>query len=83
MSVCLSGGMQETEQNIVREHTIQTKRTSNEIAKERLMTGSTGAKGSKNPPQKTFTRDEIAKMSTAQFIKNEPAINYQLQNGLL
>ena len=56
---------------------------SNEIAKERLMTGSMGAKGSKNPPQKTFTRDEIAKMSTAEFIKNEPAINYQLQNGLL
>lgn len=56
---------------------------SNEIAKERLMTGAMGSKGIKTLPQKTFTRDEIAKMSTAEFIKNEPAINYQLQNGLL
>lgn len=55
----------------------------NEIAKERLMTGSMQGSGIQNPPNKTFSRDEIAKMSTAEFIKNEPMINYQLQNGLL
>ncbi len=55
----------------------------NEIAKERLMTGSMQGSGVQNPPNKTFSRDEIAKMSTAEFIKNEPIINYQLQNGLL
>ncbi len=55
----------------------------NEIAKERLMTGSMQGSGIQNPPNKTFSRDEIAKMSTAEFIKNEPIINYQLQNGLL
>ena len=55
----------------------------NEIAKERLMTGSMQGSGIQNPPNKTFSRDEIAKMSTAEFIKNEPIINYPLQNGLL
>ena len=55
----------------------------NEIAKERLMTGSMQGSGVQNPPNKTFSRDEIAKMSTAEFIKNEPIINYQLQNVLL
>jgi len=55
----------------------------NEAAKERLIGSALGTKGSKGLPQKAFTRDEIAKMSTAEFIKNEPQINYQLQNGLL
>ena len=56
---------------------------SNEIAKSRLMTDSLRGSSLKQTPDKTFTRDEIAKMSTAEFIKNEPVINYQLQNGLL
>lgn len=56
---------------------------SNELAKERLITGALTGSGVKTPVNRTFTRDEIAKMSTAEFIKNEPAINYQLQNGLL
>lgn len=55
----------------------------NEIAKERLMTGSLNNLKVYNQPEKLFSRDEIAKMSTAEFIKNEPIINYQLQNGLL
>lgn len=55
----------------------------NEIAKERLMTGSMRGSGVQKAPEKLFSRDEIAKMSTAEFIKNEPVINYQLQNGLL
>lgn len=55
----------------------------NEIAKERLITGSMRGSGVQKAPEKLFSRDEIAKMSTAEFIKNEPMINYQLQNGLL
>lgn len=55
----------------------------NEAAKERLMSSSLGSNGVKGLPHRTFTRDEIAKMSTAEFIKHEPQINYQLQNGLL
>ncbi len=56
---------------------------SNEIAKGRLITGPLKGSKVKEPLRKIFSRDEIAKMSTAEFIKNEPAINYQLQNGLL
>ncbi len=56
---------------------------SNELAKERLITGALNGNSLKTVPGKTFTREEIAKMSTAEFIKNEPAINYQLQNGLI
>ncbi len=55
----------------------------NEIAKERLITGSMRGSGVQKSPEKLFSREEIAKMSTAEFIKNEPVINYQLQNGLL
>lgn len=58
-------------------------KSTNELAKERLITGPMMSNGGQTPPQKVFTRDEIAKMSTAEFIKNEPMINYQLQNGLL
>jgi len=58
-------------------------KNTNEIAKERLITGPIAPNGLQNAPQKVFSRDEIAKMSTAEFIKNEPIINYQLQNGLL
>lgn len=36
-----------------------------------------------NSTQKTFTREEIAKMSTSEFIKNEAAINNQIKNGLI
>ncbi len=55
----------------------------NELAKDRILTGSLGSKSGKSPLGKNFTREEIAKMSTAEFIKNEPQINYQLQNGLI
>ncbi len=55
----------------------------NESAKKRLMTGSMRGSSTQKPPEKLFSREEIAKMSTAEFIKNEPVINYQLQNGLL
>lgn len=33
--------------------------------------------------EKTFTREEIARMSTAEFLKNEAAINNQIKNGLI
>lgn len=36
-----------------------------------------------NSTQKTFTREEIARMSTSEFIKNEAAINNQIKNGLI
>ncbi len=65
------------------ENALDALKSTNELAKERLITGSMLYNGQQTPPQKVFTRDEIAKMSTAEFIKNEPAINYQLQNGLL
>lgn len=32
--------------------------------------------------KKIFTREEIGKMTTAEFIKNEAAINEQIKNGL-
>ncbi len=64
-----------------------TAEMANEAAKQRLigssLGSSSGIKGSKGLPQRAFTREEIANMSTAEFIKNEPQINYQLQNGLL
>lgn len=65
------------------ENTLKLINDTNEIAKERLVSGSLAGQGTKNIPGKLFTRDEIAKMSTAEFIKNEPVINYQLQNGLI
>lgn len=57
--------------------------STNELAKERLATGAMGSSNLSQAPKKLFSRDEIAKMSTAEFIKNEPIINYQLQNGLI
>ncbi len=65
------------------ENPVISAQMANEAAKERLMSSSLGSRGAKGLPQKLFTRDEISKMSTAEFIKNEPQINYQLQNGLL
>lgn len=62
---------------------LEALKKNNEIAKERLMTGSMQGGGAQTLPNKLFTREEIGKMSTAEFIKNEPTINYQLQNGLL
>lgn len=55
----------------------------NELAKDRLITGSMQGANIQKPLDKLFSREEIAKMSTAEFIKNEPVINYQLQNGLI
>lgn len=65
------------------EKAIKLLNESNEIAKGRLISASLAGQGTKSLPEKTFTRDEIARMSTAEFIKNEPIINYQLQNGLI
>lgn len=71
------------EKNQMSRNALETLKNSNEIAKERLMTGSMNGSNIQNPPDKLFTREEIGKMSTAEFLKNEPMINYQLQNGLL
>ncbi len=65
------------------QNTLNSLNRDNELAKERLMTGSMQGSNIQKPLDKLFSREEIAKMSTAEFIKNEPVINYQLQNGLL
>lgn len=75
--------MERKSTSINSEEALNMLKNSNEIAKDRLMTGSLKGTAFQEPPAKTFSRDEIAKMSTAEFIKNEPVINYQLQNGLL
>lgn len=79
----ISRHIKENGAQIYTENPYESAKKVNELAKDRIMTGSLGAGGSKSPLGKNFTRAEIAKMSTAEFIKNEPQINYQLQNGLL
>lgn len=71
------------EKNQIGQNALDELKQSNELAKERLITGSMQGVGVQNPPTRLFSREEIGKMSTAEFIKNEPVINYQLQNGLL
>lgn len=62
---------------------IEALNSTNELAKNRLNCTTLTNPAANSIPKKSFTMDEIAKMSTAEFLQNEPAINYQLQNGLL
>ena len=54
----------------------------NEIAKSRLTSAAQNSTFENNK-SKTFTREEIGKMSRADFIKNEQAIMSQLREGLI
>ena len=60
----------------------KTLRTSNEVAKQRL-TANAQKSGSGGNLLRSFTREQIGKMSSAEFIKYEPAIMEQLKKGLI
>jgi hypothetical protein len=57
-------------------------RNSNESAKQKL-TANAQKSGFSGNLSRTFTREQIGKMSTAQFAKYEPAIMEQLRKGLI
>lgn len=58
----------------------KTLKNSNESAKQRL-TANAQKSGSSGNFSKTFTREQIGKMSSAEFTKYEPAIMEQLKKG--
>lgn len=58
----------------------KTLKNSNESAKQRL-TANAQKSGSSGNFSKTFTREQIGKMSSAEFAKYEPAIMEQLKKG--
>lgn len=60
----------------------KTLRESNESAKQRLSANAQKSSSGANYP-KTFNREQIGKMSSAEFAKNESAIMEQLQKGLI
>lgn len=60
----------------------KTLQTSNEAAKQRL-TANAQKSGSSANLLRSFTREQIGKMSSAEFAKYEPAIMEQLKKGLI
>lgn len=60
----------------------KTLQNSNENAKQRL-TANAQKSSHSNGFAKTFTREQIGKMSSAEFTKNEPFIMEQLKKGLI
>lgn len=60
----------------------KTLRESNESAKQRLSANAQKSSSGTNY-SKTFTREQIGKMSSAEFAKNESVIMDQLQKGLI
>ena len=55
----------------------------NEAAKQRLITNAQKSSGAGNGTGVIFTRDQIGKMSGAEFAKNEKLIMEQLKRGLI
>ena len=60
----------------------KTLRDSNETAKQRL-TANAQKSGFNGNFLRTFTREQIGKMSSAEFVKYESAIMEQLKKGLI
>lgn len=60
----------------------KTLRESNDTAKQKLTANAQKSMGSKNL-SRTFTREQIGKMSSAEFIKYESEIMAQLKKGLI
>jgi len=61
----------------------KTLRDSNEIAKQRLTANAQKSAYSDKNLSRTFTREQIGKMSSAEFTKYEPYIMEQLKKGLI
>lgn len=58
-------------------------KNSNEAAKQKLTANAQNISSNSKNLSRTFTREQIGKMSGAEFIKNEPFIMDQLRKGLI
>jgi len=61
----------------------KTLNENNELAKRRLTANAQNTSSTGNNLSKVFTREQIGRMSGAEFTKNEPLIMEQLRKGLI